>query len=251
MFSRCGIKVLAGAVAVAIAGSAMANTTLNGTTTGDLFLNIEDTTNNTSYLFDTGISQAAFNSGTSTSACDAGGACSFNLSSDANLTGFLNSKDSFDYSVVSGVNSPAVSIDITGNTAPGSSPTAFNDLQARSSINTFLTNANLVANASTTSAVLPTGSDWGQALNEGATAFRLFGTQFTPYGDQSALDTALAFYQFSAGNSSTFAGSWDFSSATDTLTYSVSAVPLPTPILLLLSGIGLMGAVSRRTKAAA
>ena len=75
------------------------------------------------------------------------------------------------------------------------------------------------------------------------------------YADDAAIGTALAFYQDAASrsviaNGVAFAGTWDLTSA-GTLTYGgVSAVPLPTPLLLLLSGLGLMGVVARRSKTA-
>ena len=83
----------------------MANTSLDATTTGDLFLNIVDTSNSTSYLFDTGVSQASFNGNTSL-VCDSNASCSFNLSGDTNLTGFLNGNDTYNFSVVSATKNP-------------------------------------------------------------------------------------------------------------------------------------------------
>jgi hypothetical protein len=46
---------------------------------------------------------------------------------------------------------------------------------------------------------------------------------------------------------SQFAGTWNLTSA-GALSYAVSSVPLPTPLVLLLSGLGLMGVMSRRGK---
>jgi hypothetical protein len=251
MFSKFGFKLLVGAAAIAIAGTAAANTTLDATTTGDLFLNIVDPTTNTSYLFDTGVSQSAFNNNTS-SVCDSNGSCSFSLSGDTNLTGFLNSKDGDYFSVVSSTKNPTTNIDITGNTTPGTTISTFNDNQAQGAIGQFLIAANAVTSSSTSSVVLPTGSYWGAGLSEGSVSNRLFANSQVPYSDQAAVNSSLAFYDISGNSYSTFAGTWSFSSATDTLTYSsVSAVPLPTPVLLLLSGLGLMGAVSRRAKAVA
>src|ERR1700743_3720691 len=91
MSKNFGIKALSGAIAMIVAGSALA-TNLNATTTGDLFLNIVDETNSTSFLYDTGIAQASF-SGT--------GSYNIPLSSDANLKTFLNGTDTYDYSVIS------------------------------------------------------------------------------------------------------------------------------------------------------
>jgi hypothetical protein len=244
MVSKYGLKLLAAAVATAIAGNAMANTTLNGTTQGDIFLNIENTSTNTSYLYDTGVSQATFNGNSN---------YSFNLSGDTALTGFLNGTNTFDYSVVSSTKAGGVStIYITGNISPTSPPDPFANNQAQAPIAQFLTAADQVATASTKSLVLATGSDWGQGLTEGVVDTNLFGgTGSPPYGDNAALNTALAFYNVSSSAVTAFAGSWTFSTTGDSLTYNGAPVPLPTPVLLLLSGLGLMGAVSRRVKSAA
>jgi hypothetical protein len=252
MIRKSAFKILVGAVATAIAGTAMANTTLNTTTTGDLFLNIENTANNTSYLFDTGVTQAQFSTD---------GSYSFNLSGDTALTGFLatdpgTNNSNFQYSVVSATQTgtfPAVddTVFITGNSivTPVSSPSTNN--QAVAPIHSFLVNANSVATTSTNSVVLATGSDWGQGLTEGVVSNQIYNVTLPPYGDESSLNTAMAFYGVTSANTTptTFDHTWDFTTSNDTLAYN--AVPLPTPVLLLLSGLGLMGAVARRAKLAA
>jgi hypothetical protein len=241
-----GPKLIAGAVALAIAGGALANTSLN-TTTGDVFLNIVNTNNNTSYLFDTGVSQATFNGN---------GSYSFNLSGDANLTSFLAETGGvFYYSVESATKVGTASIVYaTGVTSPVSN-SQFKTTTAETAINLFLANANSVTSSSSTSVLLPTAAQgslgyWGVSTTEGTLSKNIFNNGATPYSDGAALNTALAFYAVQTTGTA-FASTWDFSTTNDSLTYGPqgSAVPLPAPILLLASALGLMGVVSRRKKA--
>jgi hypothetical protein len=231
-------------MALAFAGGAMADTNIDATSTGDLFLNIVDSNLNTSYLFDTGITQAAFNGN---------GSYSFDLSGDANLTTFLAAVGGggFYYSVVSGSNASGNHVDVTGNKAP-TGTTATKTGNARSDIGAFLSTANGVASSSSTSAIMNTAAlSWNNVLNEGRVSTQVFGVGAVPFADQAVFDTTLAFYSVGS-TASAFASTWDFASATDKLTYGpqVAAVPLPAPILLLASALGLMGVVSRRKKAA-
>jgi hypothetical protein len=235
-------KFVAGALALAFAGGAMANVTLDGSTTGDVFLNIVDTTNNTSYLYDTGVSFTSFNGN---------GGYTFDLSGDTNLTGFLNTSDAFYYSVEAGTNVGGNQVYATGNVAP-SANTSTKTGTARGAIGTFLSQAGTVSSTSTTSVVLTGTYSWNQGGNEGVVSKNIFANANTPYSDQAALNTALNFYNVSGATATQTAYQWNFSTSNDTLTYgSGSAVPLPTPILLLGSALGLMGVVARRNKAVA
>jgi hypothetical protein len=243
--SFSAIKLLAGTVTLAFAGTAMA-TNINATTTGDVFLNIVNTTNNTSFIYDTGLSQSAFSGA---------GSYSYNISGDSNLTSFLSETGGvYYYSVVSvtRVTPSTTIIDITGTIDPNTNNSTNNNT-AQTAVNAFLGVANSVASTTTNSAILPTADAWNQALTEGVVSKRVFNNSQTPYSDGAALDTPLAYYSVTGSTFSTFASTWDFNSTTDTLTYGPQGapVPLPAPVWLLVSGLGLMGVVSRRNKVAA
>jgi hypothetical protein len=255
MSFKFGLTALAGAVALALGGTAMANTTLDGVTKGDLFLNIVDTSNNTSFLYDTGISQASFT----------GSSFSVALASDPNYQAFIAGKgasDILDYSVISGTRTtttPAVgTVDFTANTLP--SAVEGNGISsAQTIVSLFTTQANAASSTTTNSVLLGSTNNWGLGSNEGVVGNQL---GITALGDNGAIGTALAFYSETTNALrsttvpavlTTFAGTWDLTSAgvlsfAGTSTPPPPPVPLPTPVLLLLSGLGLMGVVARRGK---
>jgi hypothetical protein len=253
MSSNLGLKVLAGAVALALAGVASANTTAAGNTVGTVFLNVVDTSNNTSFFFDTGQTFTSFNSNQ---------AYTFNVASDANYQAFVagqGATDILDYSVISGykpTSSPSTVL-FTATTAPA--PVVGSKVNAaETQVETFLPAVNQVVTTSTTSAFVNQGAT-------GAAGWATSGNEITLNGDlkvtdNSTLGTAIAFYkevtnspgsQIIKGTVTTLAGMWDFTQA-GALTYSVAALPtpIPTPLLLLLSGLGLMGVIARRGKSA-
>jgi hypothetical protein len=259
MSAKLGFKVLTGAIALAIGGTAMANTNLDGTSTGDVFINVVDTTNGTSFVYDTGTTQAMF-SGTAN--------YSGSFASDPNYAAFKAAEgatDNLDFSVFSATK-PTSSSEVvyfsSSITAP-TTQTSINMAGATANIGSFLVGANSIFSTTTNSALLTGTYAFGNALIEGNISSTLLNSANTNaaggYATDGALGTALSFYEDAASRSGVTtnalaqAGTWTVNAA-GTYSYdgggSVSSVPLPTPIVLLLSGLGLMGVVSRRTKAA-
>ena len=258
MSSNLGMKVLAGAIALALGGTAMANTTLDGTGTGDLFLNIVDNTNHTSLLFDTGISQASFTGTTSLTP--------ENVASEANYASFFSavgSGDSLDYSVMSATKtsgSPATgNIYFTSNVNGVAPIIGANVSQAQGAIASFVSVADVVTSGSSKSVVLNSANYWGETGAEGITATNLLAIAT---GTQGAIGAPLAFYSdlssslrsaSALSTLTTFAGTWDLTSA-GLLSYTVAGgggtppVPVPPSLLLLLSGLGLTAVLARRGK---
>ena len=244
--SHLKLKVIAAVAALAMGGNAMANTNLNGDTTGDLFLNVVDTVSGTSFLFDTGVAQSAFNGN---------GTYSFDLSSlaSADWSSFLTGSTghALEYSVLSAATPTASSATIffTGNQAPTATVGA-NISQAQGGVSGFAQGANSISGTSTNSVVLNGSYSWSDGLNGGLVSTNLFSVA---NGLGAAPGTALAFYSETSSNLrsvsiaatlATFAGSWSLNG--NLLSYT--PVPLPTPIVLLLSGLCLMALVSRRRK---
>jgi hypothetical protein len=253
--------LLVGAVALTAAGSALANTTIanGGTGDGSLFLNVVDTTAGTSYTLDL----SATNAGDHVKEFNGSVAQSFTLTGDANWTSFTSSigaGDIVNYNVVGDVTlNNQNQFTFTSNTAKGTGASqvggSTNTQLKNNNMDSFINAVNASANTSTTSLfVTSTGA------NANTPAY--FGSAFVTAGGlpatTDAVGTALAFYNIAinpANNNSnlnkalvtTYAGTWDLTNLT-TLSYNVSAVPLPMPLTLLLSGLALMGIIARRGK---
>jgi len=249
MSSKTGLRLLTGAVALSLAGVAAANT--NAGSTGTIFLNIVDTTQNTSFMFDTGISVASLNGSTLT--------YSQSLASNANYQAFeatVEAGDSIDYSVV-GANGTANSGNplsyVTAVAQPTSNGTQGNNVATF--IGNFLTSiANPSGGSTFNSSSAPAANDWARGGYEASVV-----TNLGSISDNSQIGTPIGFYSIAVSNpGGTHGGStitaesfdWDLTSA-GLLTYnSSSSVPLPAPLLLLLSGLGLTGLLSRRAAGA-
>jgi hypothetical protein len=259
MSANFGFKVLTGAIALAIGGTAMANTTLDGTSTGDVFINVVDTTNGTSFVYDTGVSQATF----SGSANYSGG-----FGSDPNYAAFKaaeGSTDNLDFSVFSATK-PTSASEVVYFSSSITAPTTQNSTNiagGAANIGNFLIGANSISSSTTKSALLTGTYEFGVPLTEGVISAALLNSPTANaaggYATDGALGTSLSFYEDAASrtggvttNALAQAGTWTVN-ASGAYSYNgggtVSSVPLPTPIVLLLSGLGLMGVVSRRTKA--
>jgi hypothetical protein len=136
-----------------------------------------------------------------------------------------------------------------------SAQTGSNIGQAITGVSGFFTGANGTTSTTTNSAYLGSTTNWGLSNYEQITASNL-GVIYTAPGSgvDALVGTALNFYSEASTNLTdtttgtttlaTLAGKWTY--ANGVATYGASAVPLPTPLLLLLSGLGFMGVVARR-----
>jgi hypothetical protein len=259
-------KLLAGALAISAAGGASAMSLSDGISgNGSIFLNVVDTTNSTSYAFDTGLHVNSF-TGTSS--------LSFTLTSDTNYQAFITAagSDQLQYNVI-GENSngaalpPDYKVDFTSNAALGTSvgkigSTSNSQLQAVSALAPFI-NALNTANAPTATSVYV--QDTGPNANDPAyfaSSYSL-GSGFKIIGGSSGVSniynvgTATNFYELTPNGDinvnttkalvKTFAGTWDLVSGVLSFT-STSTVPLPDSLGLLLAGAALMGLIARRGK---
>jgi hypothetical protein len=255
---KTAIRAAIGVAALAVCGTAMAQTNLNDTT-GDVFLNIVNTSNNTSFLYDTDLTQAQFSST---------GNYSFTLSG-ATYSQFLAAaggslaSSNIDYSVYSATSAGGTGggpeILFSTNSALNSAAGAFEVTKAEGELSAFLQGAN--ANNSATTPVAGTAILAGlSSFNTPTTEAAIQNLLLTVGGvDSAAAGTALNFFETSntGGRTQNYNGvtqeanTWTLSTA-GVLTYgsATTPVPLPTPLLLMLSGLGFMGVVARRSKAA-
>jgi hypothetical protein len=241
------LAVLAGAVALACSGTASAQT--NAGPNGTIVVNLVDTTNSTSFVFDTSIAVSSFTGSGSESINLA-----TNSASSSAYAAFIageGSGDVINYSVV-GAESPNTSTgvaDITSISLPAVH-TGQNGIYVTDQIGGFeLSVLNPLGGATYNGTSAPAANGWSTGGYEG----NVNGTTGTT--DSASIGTALNFYSVittqasgtrNGASVSTFAGTWDLTSA-GLLTYgSPAPVPLPTPLLLMLSGLGLLGLVGRR-----
>lgn len=247
---KTSLQILAGTISLAIAGGAFANT--SGDQNGTIFLNIDDTKDNTSFVFDTGLSTASFTGTTP---------YSHNLSGDANYASFLASVTDpafLEYSVIAGGGNPTIpttpkeQVLFSSSSGHGSNIAGSNVTAAYNAIAQALLGAANPAGGSTFIPASSSANGWASGGFEGT-----LNANFVA-GDGNIIGSPLAFYSATTNNPksvsiaaslSTFAGVWNLTSA-GLLTYTLPT-PLPAPLVLLLSGLGLMGLIARRGRSGA
>jgi hypothetical protein len=240
------LKALVAGAMMIVGGAASANMNID-TVNGDIYLNLWDQTTGSTFLFDTGLNQSTFNGNTTV--------FSQNLSGDTNYQAFIAAVGGTDVVTYNLVSQATGGVFTTGTSAP--SGTIFNSKLngANSAGGGVASQANGVSSSTSNSAyttnAINASAEWGAADATWNTNLQLTA--------DSAVGSALGFYSIVYGAGlhtsntvrtvvSTFANTWLLDSAGN-LTYN--AVPVPAPFGLLLGGLALMGAISRRKQGAA
>lgn len=268
------MTLVAGALALAVAGQANASIVNGDSGSSDLVLSIWDTTTLTSYTADLGVNMSAFLanvSGTNT-ALTAGTSSygSHTFAADALLSSFLTS-----------VNMATTVWNVTAIDNAGT--TAFQGKQLLTTTNANIlqgaTNSQALGQTNTTlltaignegfyvtAATSAAGSANSVTAASGSNAYagsNLFGTNGSTklsFNTTAALGSSLDFWYLtpstqSANSKATVAefgntagvATWKLASD-GTLTYNVAAVPEPGEWLLMLSGLGLIGFIATRRR---
>jgi hypothetical protein len=263
--------MLAGALALAVAGQANASMVTGTTGSSDAILQIWDSANNTSYTKDLGINLSSFLSGVS-------GTSTALTANSGNATtpvgNQLFTADSLLTSFLSTANQAALVWNVTAVDNTGAlnfglkqliTTTAVNIKSAANSLSTVTQNTQLQtaignldltysaangASGASTSVTAGSSDTWIAKINQLNTslAFNTSGTlgstlnfwYLTPSSTSTIAKSSVAEF----GNSQQVA-TWNLASNGD-LTYSVAAVPEPGEWLLMLSGFGLIGFIATR-----
>jgi hypothetical protein len=253
------MTMLAGALALAVAGQASAQIVdTNNVNGSDLILSIWNTAG-VSYTADLGVSMASFVDNTNfPGAIATAFPTSFTTPAavSTSLAAFLSANaataSSFKWNVGAADQGNGIILTTTaaGNTAKVAATT---DLALQAGINSvqlYYSGVNsLIGSATSMSGTSPTANNYAGNANFGST----WGAN-TTFSSTAAIGSAMDFYFMQAqGATSGLALTQQFSKAqfalgTNGLTYTVAAVPEPGEWLLMLSGLCLLGFVATRRK---
>ncbi len=275
MKMKMNMALVAGALALSMAGQANATIVTGATGSSDLILTVWDSVANTSYTADLGVNLSSFLSGVTgtNTALTATGASAIavdalgnkTFAADALLTSYLSTANTaaLVWNVSAVDNAGALMFQgkqlITTTSANTKSvANSLSTVTANTQLNggignydTYLSAANL--NSGTASSIVAGSADaWIAKPTQLNTA--------VAFNTTGALGSTLNFWYLTPSSTSTIAKSsvaqfqgvnqvatWTMAS-NGNLTYSVGAVPEPGEWLLMLSGLGLIGFIATRRK---